>query len=247
MRNLMVKPLRVFFDLDKTLTKSRSPMAPEHVPLFRQLCAERDVVVVTGGREEQILTQVPFAPKDHYYMLSQQGNHAVSKSGMLLWKETVSAEQEKAVRAFSDLLQKEHNVTPRDPNDLFENRGSQLAYTPVGFHESNEIKYAFDPDSSKRLAALAKFASEKAALLKVGIDVMPAGTTTYDFILAGRNKGYNIVRLIEHLAWKREDCIYVGDEMAPGKNDESVIGVIPTRPVADPDDTFSYVQNELLA
>ena len=74
---------------------------------------------------------------------------------------------------------------------------------------------------------------------------MPAGTTTYDFILAGRNKGYNIIRLIEQLKWKPEDCIYVGDELAPGKNDESVIGVIPTKSVTGPDETFAYV-NDIL-
>ena len=108
-----------------------------------------------------------------------------------------------------------------------------------------EKKYAFDPNSSKRLAALAKFATERISLSEAGIDVMPAGTTTYDFILAGRNKGYNIVRLIEYLRWKRDDCIYVGDEIAPGKNDESVIGVIPTRPVEDPDDTFRYIDEIL--
>lgn len=238
-------PKHFFFDLDKTLTMSRSPMEPNHVEHFRELCAKYDVIVVTGGREEQILTQIPFAPKDHYYMLSQQGNHAVSKDGALLWKEVVTPEQEKHVLAFIELLRKEHNVVPRNPDDLIENRGSQFAFTPVGFHESNEIKYAFDPDSSKRLAALAKLSKERVELSEAGIDVMPAGTTTYDFILAGRNKGYNIVRLTEQLRWKRDDCIYVGDEIAPGKNDESVIGIIPTKPVENPDDTFAYVASIL--
>ncbi len=236
-----------FFDLDKTLTASRSPMAPEHVELFRELCAKYDVIVVTGGREEQILTQVPFAPKGHYYMLSQQGNHVVSKDGSLLWKEVITPEQERNILAFVELLKKEHAVVPRDPSDIVENRGSLYGYSPIGFHASIEEKYAFDPDSSKRLAALSKFAKERIELSKLGIDVMPAGTTTYDFILAGRNKGYNIVRLIEDLRWKREDCIYVGDEIAPGKNDESVIGVIPTKPVDNPDQTFAYIDEVLKA
>lgn len=238
-------PKHFFFDLDKTLTMSRSPMAPEHVEHFRELCAKYDVIVVTGGREEQILTQVPFAPKGHYYMLSQQGNYAVSRDGALLWKEVITPEQEKHVLAFVELLKKEHAVVPRDPSDIVENRGSLYGYSPIGFHASIEEKYAFDPDSSKRLTALAKLSKERIALSEAGIDVMPAGTTTYDFILAGRNKGYNIVRLIEYLRWKRDDSIYVGDEIAPGKNDESVIGVIPTKPVTDPEETFKYVEHVL--
>lgn len=234
-------PKHFFFDLDKTLTESRSPMVSEHVEYFREMCAKYDVVVVTGGREEQILTQVPFAPKGHYYMLSQQGNYAISRDGALLWKEVITPEQEKHILAFIEFLKKEHAVVPHDISDIVENRGSLYGYSPIGFHAPIGEKYAFDPDSSKRLAALSRFSKERTALSMAGIDVMPAGTTTYDFILAGRNKGYNIVRLIEELRWKRDECMYVGDEIAPGKNDESVIGVIPTKPVNDPNDTFKYI------
>ena len=41
-----------FFDLDKTLTKSRSAMDAEHQDIFDRLCNTRDVVVVTGGSVE---------------------------------------------------------------------------------------------------------------------------------------------------------------------------------------------------
>lgn len=238
-------PKHFFFDLDKTLTASRSPMEPEHAELFKELCAKYDVIVVTGARDEQILRQVPFPPKDRYYMLSQQGNHVISKDGTDLWKDVITPEQEEQILAFIELLKKEHNVVPRDPNDIAENRGSLYGYSPIGFHAPQEEKYAFDPDSSKRLAALAAFPEERAALHEAGIDVMPAGTTTYDFVLAGRNKGYNIARFIKELGWQRDDCIYIGDELAPGKNDESVIGVIPTKPVENPDDTFAYVAEVL--
>lgn len=240
-------PNRVFFDLDNTLAPSRDAMREAHVPIFERLCRERDVVVVTGGEEAQIRRQIPLAPSGLYYMLSQQGNHAIGKDGRLLWHETVSAGQEAAARTFADILTAELALDVKDPADLFENRGSQLAYSTLGFHEENAKKYAYDPDQSKRRALLARHAEDLAKLREAGIEAMPAGTTTIDFILAGKHKGHNIARLLEHEGWKKEECLYVGDALFPGGNDESVIGVIPTKPVKDYNETFEVIERDILS
>lgn len=221
-------------------------MLSEHIPLFERLCAERDVIVVTGGAEGQIRKQIPLDPTGKFYMLSQQGNYAVVKDGSVLWNEVVSPEQESAVRAFCDILTAELGLNVKDKGDLFENRGSQLAYSTLGFHESNEKKYAYDPDQSKRRALLAAHPEELAALRGVGIEAIPAGTTTIDFILVGKNKGYNITRFIERENWKKEDCIYIGDALFEGGNDATVIGVIPTHAVKDHNETFDFVKANLL-
>ena len=239
-------PKHVFFDLDNTLAPSRAPMKAPHVPLFERLCRERDVVVVTGGTESQIRAQIPVSNIGMYAMLSQQGNCAIAKDGALLWRETVSPVQEKAVRAFADTLTAELDLPVKDQNDLFENRGSQLAYSTLGFHEDNAKKYAYDPDQSARRALLAAHRSELDGLRKIGIEAMPAGTTTIDFILAGKHKGYNITRFIEYEGWDKDECIYVGDALFPGGNDETVIGVIPTHAVKGPDETFDFIKNNLL-
>lgn len=234
-----------FFDLDNTLTPSRARMLGEHAPVFDHLCKTRDVVVVTGGAEEQIQKQIPLAARSAYYMLSQQGNHAVAKDGTPLWHEEVSDEQERAVRAFCDMLTKELALDIADPDDCFENRGSQFAYSPVGFHAPNETKYAYDPDQSKRRAILAAHESGTRELREVGIEVMPAGSTTFDFILAGKHKGYNVARLIEHCGWESAACLYLGDALFAGGNDESVIGVIATKQVKNPQETFAFITEVL--
>lgn len=238
-------PKYFFFDLDNTLTPSRAPMKPEHAPIFARLCDERDVVVVTGGAQEQIQKQIPLSAIGNYVMLSQQGNHAVAKDGTLAWKETVSPAQEKLVREFAALLTRELNLGVEGRDDLFENRGSQLAYSTLGFFESNEKKYAYDPDQSKRRALLAAHPNELATLRAAGIEAMPAGSTTIDFILAGKNKGFSIARWLTRERWRAEDCIYFGDALFPGGNDETVIGVIPTRPVKDYEETFAVLSNML--
>lgn len=239
----------VFFDLDNTLTPSRASMRAEHAALFDKLCQKREVIVVTGGAQEQIQKQIPLRAKGNYWMLSQQGNYAVSRDDSVLWHETVTAEQEKAVREIALRLTEEFAAQESahpDPADIFENRGSQFASSVLGFHAPNEKKYAADPDQSKRRALLARHAKELGELREIGIEAMPAGTTTIDFILVGKNKGYNIARLIEREGWKKEDCLYIGDALFKGGNDESVIGIIPTHAVKDPDETFRFIRENLL-
>jgi len=241
----------IFFDLDTTLTPSRAEILPQHKPLFEQLCHTLDVIVVSGGSMEQFRKQLPVEQRDAYYVLSQQGNHALDKHAAVLWDERVSEEQEARARAVGRVLisafQKVKAIPATNESDTFENRGSILAASVVGFHAPNEIKYAADPDQSIRRKILAEHAKEISDLRAVGLDIMPAGTTTFDIILQGRNKGFNIARFIEKMGWKKEDCLYVGDALFPGGNDESVIGVIPTRAVKGPDETFDFIKHDLLS
>lgn len=236
-----------FFDLDKTLTTSRSPMAPDHQELFERLCHEREVVIVSGGSREQIREQATPRFDGKYFTMAQSGNHVLGKDGEVFWNDTLSDAQTKAVMAFIETLKKHFSIDVKDPGDLVEHRGAQISYSVIGFHESVEKKYAFDPDDSRRQAALKAHTNEMHELSEAGVEVVPAGTTTYNFVALGKNKGFNINRFIEHMGWTKEDCIYVGDALFPGGNDETVIGVIPTQPVKDPGETFDFIKVHLVS
>ncbi|MBI4088205.1 HAD-IIB family hydrolase [Candidatus Kaiserbacteria bacterium] len=237
----------IFFDLDKTLTMSRRPMAPAHQEIFERLCAVADVIVVTGGTVEQIREQITPRFNGKYYTLAQSGNQALAKDGATLWDEKLSDEQIASALEFISLLRKHFNITVKDETDIVESRGAQIAYSVLGFHEDIAKKYAFDPDESKRQNALKQFDDERQALLKVGVEVVPAGTTNFSFIPAGKHKGTNVDRLRELTHWRKEDCLYVGDALFPGGNDAVVVGVVPTHAVKDPDETFDFVQKNLLS
>ncbi len=60
--------------------------------------------------------------------------------------------------------------------------------------------------------------------------------------MKGRNKGYNIKRLIEHEGWDASECLYFGDSLFPGGNDETMIGVIDTVPVRDHRHTYELLR-----
>ena len=236
---------RFFFDLDKTLTASRSPMAEEHAAIFQRLVRERDVVVVTGGTIEQIREQVTPQFDGQYYLLAQSGNQLVDKSGKIVWDEKLSPEQVAEIYRYIDMLKKHFAIQVRDENDLVENRGAQIAYSVLGFREDVQKKYAFDPDQSKRNAALAALDKERAELLKLDVEIVPAGTTNFSFLPAGKHKGFNVGRFLTHMGWNKDECIYFGDALFPGGNDETVNGVIPTQQVNSPDDTFIFIREML--
>jgi phosphomannomutase len=234
-------PTHFFFDVDKTLTPSRSLMEAAHQPIFERLCQKADVVAVSGAEESQIKKQIPRSFDGKYFTLAQSGNHALDKKGSVLWKEKLSDAEVTTILAFIEKIKTELNLPVKDENDLIENRGSQISYSLIGHNEDLEKKYAFDPDTALRLSILKQHAADIEALKENGIEVKTGGTTTLDFFRLGKNKGYNIARFIEKYGWKPQDCIYVGDALFPGGNDETVIGIIPTRGVKDHTETFAYL------
>ena len=242
----MPKPKHIFFDLDDTLTPSRTLMKAEHVPLFVGLCKEKDVVVVSGAQESQMKKQLPPEATGLYFLLTQNGNRALAKDGSLLWSEQFTRAQETAIYAFIKKVHDEIGLLVRDENNLVEHRGSQISYSLIGHDEDRQTKRTFDPHATKRKEILAAHSEDVASLKSLGVEVTIGGTTCLDLFLLGKNKGFHVPRLIEYLGWKKEDSIYIGDALEPGRNDESMIGVIPTHAVKDPDETFSFIQSDLL-
>lgn len=238
-------PKHIFMDLDDTLTPSRSPMHAEHVPIFQRICDTRDVIVVSGAQGSQMLRQLPPSAAGKYFKLSQNGNYATDRDGTVLWSERFTTEQVKLAMDFIKVIHDKIDLPVSNENDLVENRGSQISYSLLGHTEQLEKKKAFDPDGSYRNGILAAHAAELQTLAAAGIEVTIGGTTCMDIFLLGKNKGYHVPRLIELQGWKREESIYIGDALAPGRNDESMIGVIPTRSVAGPAETFELLAKML--
>jgi len=222
-------------------------MLEVHQPLFERLCKERDVIVVSGAQESQIRAQIPRIFDGQYFLLAQNGNHCVDKNGSMLWKEELDKAQTTAILSFIANIREELKLVVKNEEDLVELRGAQISYSLIGHHEDLEKKYAFDPDATFRLDILKRHAAEVAGLERHGVEVKTGGTTTIDFFPLGKNKGYNVARLIEHNGWKREDCLYLGDALFPGGNDETVIGIIATQPVKNHNETFDFIEKNLLS
>lgn len=207
-----------FFDLDNTVTPSRSEI---HPAIFDTLNHIKNKVIISGASEEQMRSQLGGL---RCAVMSQNGN--VNS----LWKRLLTTEEQELILKHIELYSDKTN-----PTDKTENRGAQVSYSFVGHHAPLEIKKTFDPTGEKRRKMLETFP------LPAGIEAKIAGTTCIDYLPIGLNKGTNILKYIELKGWKRRDCIYVGDALFPGGNDETVIGVIPAFSVKMWRDTLEFL------
>ena len=223
----------LFFDLDKTIAPSREPILPEMYDLLTSL--PQDIVIVSGQDTEKIFWQSNELPATR---LGQNGNHAVSIEHEELWYTPLTEQERSEILEHIEKLSKLLDTTPNPEYVPIEDRGAQITFSPIGNAAPVELKRTYDPAAKKRQALLdaAPFESENLTI-KIG------GSTSFDYIHKDRHKGNNVKRLIKHNQWDAEACIYFGDGLHPGGNDEAVIGVIDTIAVEDHNDTFGKLQS----
>lgn len=239
-------PKHFFFDLDNTLTRSKSHIEPKHAAILFELTEHADVVVVSGHPQKDIRDHLEFGLDGRYYILAQNGNFAQTPKGEVLWEHKLSPEQVAAIHAFIEKARAHLAYKVRDENDIIDDRGCQVGFSLIGHHENQDIKDAFDPDHQKRAKLLEDLKADVEELRdKHNVEMLIAGTTNLDIIEKGKNKGYNIAEFIKIIGWKKEDCLYIGDALFPGGNDETVIGIIPTHPVKDFRETYVYLESIL--
>ncbi len=226
-------PKHLFFDLDKTIAPPRQPILEDMYSLLSSL--PHDIIIVSGQEVEKIKWQSNGLKA---VRLGQNGNHATEHDDTLLWniplEETHRAEILAHIDAIFAVLDHEvnHDWTP------IEDRGSQITFSPIGNTAPVEVKMVYDPDRIKREELLKKvpFVSDELTV-KIG------GSTSLDYIHKDRHKGTNVRKLIDHKGWDSDECLYYGDGLYPGGNDEAVIGVIETILVADHLDTYEKLKN----
>lgn len=217
-----------FFDMDMTVTPAREKMLPEMFALLAN--SGKDIIIVSGATIEKISWQIDGL---RAYRLGQNGNHAVSIDGTELWNIPLEPHhRDQILDHISEIMELLDHEVNHDWNPI-EDRGAQITFSPIGNTAPNEIKKTYDPDRAKREHFLKTipFASED-LIVKIG------GSTSLDYIHKDRHKGANVAKLIAWLGWNKDECVYYGDGLFPGGNDEAVIGVIDTIFVKDHLDCF---------
>lgn len=227
----------LFFDMDLTIAPARQPMLPEMRELLETL--PQDISIVSGSLVDQITYQSNKLPA---YYLGVNGNHATDIDDALLWKNPDLTEEHK--REIHEHIAKIVARLEHDLNEEWhpvEDRGAQITFSPIGNRAPVEVKKIYDPDRAKREAMLKThpFTSEE-IVVKIG------GSTSFDYFHKDRHKGSNVKRLIEERGWNKDECVYFGDGLYPGGNDEVVIGVIDTILVKDHLDTYDKLKKMFL-
>jgi phosphomannomutase len=214
--------------MDQTIAPARQPILPEMYEYLSSL--PHDIIVVSGSSNEQMPNQI----KDlRSYRLGQNGNHATDPQGVELWYVPLDeSHRTEILDHISKIVELLEHPLKHEWNPI-EDRGAQITFSPIGNTAPHDLKKVYDPTRSKRDSLLAQipFASED-LVVKIG------GSTSLDYIHKDRHKGTNVQKLIDHMGWNKDECIYFGDGLFPGGNDEAVIGVVETVPVDDHLDCF---------
>jgi HAD superfamily hydrolase (TIGR01484 family) len=222
----------LFFDMDMTIAPSRQPILDSMYQLLNQ--ATQDIIIVSGSTVEQMKYQLNGLPA---IKLCQNGNHATDIDGNVLWNIPLEPHhRDQILDHISEIVELLDHELNHDWHPI-EERGAQITFSPLGNTAPLELKKDYDPDRKKRESLLARipFASED-LIVKIG------GSTSLDYIHKDRHKGTNVAKLIEQMGWDKSECIYYGDGLFPGGNDEAVIGVIDTILVEDHTDCYEKLQ-----
>ena len=239
----------IIFDLDGTLTKSKSDLDKEMAKLIAELLRQRYVAVTSGCSfhqfENQFLSKLPKGTNRSNLFLfptcSASGYYYDEKKGKyyraycnLMPKEAVK----KILKSFEAVFAETGYSHPkRTYGPVFENRGSQLTFSALGQQAPLRLKRKWDPDQKKRLR-IRRHIRPRLPNFEITI----GGTTSIDVTRKGVNKTLCVRKLIERVHVNKKEMLFVGDALFKGGNDYIMKSAgIQCVPVSGPTETKELV------
>lgn len=244
----------IAFDLDGTLTVSKSPITDEMASLVKELIKNKKVVVISGGSFKQFQTQFfpPFRSDDtmapfirNLILLPTSGSQKyeydeTKKDWELTDKEPLENEvKERAIKLLEGIIADPAYGIPQNPiGNIIEDRDTQITFTPNGQQAPIEIKRLFDPDRKKR-EKIKEFLAPKLP----EVDILINGSSSIDILSKGFNKAVGLARLLNKIGLEKSEMLFVGDALFPGGNDYSVLEAgIETIAVTGPEETGEIIR-----
>ncbi len=247
----------IAFDLDGTLTVSKSPITPEMSHLLKELIKRKMVFVISGGWLKQF--QLQFLPYFHsddsiipflhnLILLPTSGSQRyefdqIKKEWQLTDKEPLDeGAKKRAIQLLEDIIDSGlYDMPPNPIGPIIEDRDTQVTFTPNGQQAPVALKRLWDPTREKRekiKAVLVPHLPEA--------DVLVNGSSSIDIVPKGFNKAVGIRRLLKRMSLKESDVVFVGDALFPGGNDYSVKEAgMETIEVKGPEETAQVIKGWL--
>lgn len=225
----------VAFDLDDTLTPSKSPIHPEMAEALTALLAVVPVCIISGGQLEQFTTQVTErldlddAARSRLHLMPTCGTryYRYGDDGDLreVYAHDLSAEERAEALAVVEREARRLGLWAEETwGPALEDRGSQITFSALGQQAPLDAKRAWDPTGEKKeqlRAAVAPLLPE--------LEVRSGGSTSIDITRQGVDKAYGMTRLAEHTGIDLADMLFIGDRLDEGGNDYPVKAMgVPT-------------------
>lgn len=245
----------IAFDLDDTLSVTKSPMDPRMAELLDRLLEKYEVCVISGGKIEQFhiqvineldvstdkLTRLHLMPTcgTRYYRFDSGADE-----WELQYANDLTDEQKREITTALDEEARALGIFCENPSgEIIEDRHSQITHSALGQEASAEDKYRWAEENEQ----LRYEYRDRVAARLPDLEVRVAGTTSTDVTLKGLDKAYGMHKLIEILGLTKQDILFIGDKLQEGGNDYPVKAMgIDTIEVRNWQDT-AYVLEGLLA
>jgi HAD superfamily hydrolase (TIGR01484 family) len=248
----------IAFDIDGTLTASKTLVTDSMANLIKELVKKKMVVAIAGGSFKQMQTQFlpPFSNDEammpfihNFTFLPTSGSQRyqydeTKKEWILVDKEQFpNGVKEKAIKLLQDVIDNPiYEIPPNPIGNIIEDRDTQITFTPNGQQAPVAMKLAFDPDRKKR-EKIKAFLEPKLPEVSILIN----GTSSIDILSKGFNKAVGLMRFLDKVGLSKSDVIFVGDGIFPGGNDYSVYEAgFDTIAVKNPEETESIIKNWLV-
>ncbi len=214
----------IIFDLDGTLTLSKSNLSSKMSNLLANLLLIKKVAIVSGGSYKQFQNQFLnhfHCPKQYLKNLflfptCSTSFYRYKKGWQKVYEQTLSAmEKDKIFKAFKKMFQELNYKQPEKTyGKIIEDRKSQITFSALGQQAPLELKKTFDSSRKKRLKmkkVLEKYIPE--------FEIRIGGTTSIDVTRKGIDKAYAIEQIGKYLQVLKKEMLFIGDALFEGGND----------------------------
>ena len=222
----------VVFDLDGTLTKTKSNLTPDVAAMLRKLLAKKKVAVIGGGSYPQFGRQLVEGLKARPSLLKNLFLFPVTATSFYHyldgWKKvyalTLPRSSKKKIRkAFQSVLKEIGYVPPKITYGvLLEDRGSQMTYSFFGQDlvavlgaKGVLLKEEWTRKNTPLKLKIAKMVQKRLPEL----EVRAAGFTSIDVTKKGIDKAYGVRQINKRLHVPIGKMVFVGDALGSGGND----------------------------
>lgn len=222
----------IVFDLDGTLTPSKSNMEPDMSRVLTALLSRKKVAVIGGGTWAQFRRQFlgslrcpkKLLPDLFLFPTTATAFYRYRNGWKKVYAHTLSQGQKRDIKDAINAASAEiHYVPPRKIyGKTLEDRGSQMSYSFLGQDVVARL-------GKKGIALKEKWRRENTPIkLKMArllakrlpqLEVHAAGFTTIDITRRGVNKAYGVRKIEKYLRIPIRKMIFIGDALFRGGND----------------------------
>lgn len=220
----------IVFDLDGTLTPSKSNIRPDMISSLKKLLYKKKIAVIGGGSYKQFKKQfvdklsLPAELAKNIFIFPASSTafyRYQNNKWQKVYQENLSPkEKQKIVSALKKTLKRLGYTAPsKTYGRIIEDRGSQITFSALGQNAPLKAKEEWNKSHNQWRMNLAQSLSR----LLPNFEVRAGGLTSVDITREGIDKAYGLSQIRKHLNTNKSDILFIGDAIYPGGNDYAVV------------------------